>query len=174
MVGVAAAAIMALAIIAAAPSRTVKAPNPSTVPPPVVNVKEAGNVTAQPPVALPPVVDNKLFLPPPPATDGKFSDEADIGAPDIQVEEITYDGKSYQPAHLSIKAGDIVIFRNKSAVSFWPASSPHPQHSDYPELDPKKPIPAGQTFEFKFTKVGTWKFHDHLNPSAWGSVVVEK
>lgn len=92
---------------------------------------------------------------------------------DVQVYEIAFDGKAYTPSTLTIKNGDIVVFKNNSDKNFWPASARHPDHLEYPEFDPKKGIAAGQTWQFKFTKSGAWGFHDHLTPSAFGKITVE-
>ncbi|MBL8031412.1 MAG: hypothetical protein JNK33_03760 [Candidatus Doudnabacteria bacterium] len=108
----------------------------------------------------------------PPTVSGRFSGEEDIEGSDVQVFDISYDGTNFTPNTLSIKNGDVVIFKNKSKVAFWPASDPHPTHTDYPEFDAKQPVLAGKSYQFKFTRTGTWKFHDHSNVSAKGSVVV--
>jgi plastocyanin len=92
---------------------------------------------------------------------------------DVAVFEITYDGKAYSPSQLTIKNGDVVIFKNASTGSFWPASAPHPQHTNYPEFDPKKSVGAGQSWQFKFAKTGAWAFHDHLNPTVFGKITVQ-
>lgn len=92
---------------------------------------------------------------------------------DVAVFEINFDGKAFSPNQLTVKSGDVVVFNNKSNVDFWPASGPHPQHTNYPEFDPKKAIPAGGSWKFTFTKVGTWPFHDHLMPSVFGSITVK-
>lgn len=55
----------------------------------------------------------------------------------------------------------------------WVASDPHPQHSDLPEFDSLKAIPQGESYLYTFTQKGTWGYHDHLNPSALGTIVVE-
>lgn len=124
---------------------------------------------ASAPVATPPAAPNPT---PAPKPDTHFSSGEEADGVDTQVFEISYDGTSYTPNTLSIKSGDIVVFKNKSKDKFWPASNPHPLHTDYPEFDPKKPVGAGQTYEFKFLKAGTWKFHDHLNPVARGTITV--
>lgn len=93
--------------------------------------------------------------------------------PDIAVFEIVYNGTSFSPSQLTIKNGDVVIFKNESNKSFWPASGPHPEHTNYPEFDPKKAIAAGQDWQFKFTKAGSWPFHDHLNASVFGKITVQ-
>jgi plastocyanin len=110
----------------------------------------------------------------PKPSSGTFSDENNAMNPDVQVYEVSYDGKAYTPASLEIRVGDIVFFKNASSGSFWPASAPHPTHTIYPEFDAKAALKAGATFEFKFTKVGEWKYHDHLNPSAYGVIKVTK
>lgn len=104
---------------------------------------------------------------------GTFSAGADaeLGV-DVAVFEVAYDSQTFSPQSTDIKLGDVVIFRNKSSADFWPASAPHPAHTDYPEFDAKKPIAPGGKFEFKFEKLGNWKFHDHLNPSAHGVINV--
>lgn len=110
--------------------------------------------------------------PPPSEVLGHFSGESDIEGSDVQVFDITYDGATFSPSSLSVKNGDVVIFKNKSKVEFRPASNPHPTHTDYSEFDAKQPIAAGKSYQFKFTKNGIWKFHDHLNPSAQGTITV--
>lgn len=105
-------------------------------------------------------------------TGGTFSAEPDITAPDISVFEVVYDGESFAPASLSVRAGDIVFFENQSSAAFRPASDPHPSHAAYPGFDAGKEIAAGQRFEFKFTKAGSWGYHNHLNPSAKGTITV--
>ncbi len=92
---------------------------------------------------------------------------------DVAVFEIVFDGKVFNPSQLTIKAGDVVVFKNESSGSFWPASGPHPEHTLYPEFDPKKAIGAGQSWQFKFTKTGTWGFHNHMYSTATGKIIVE-
>lgn len=130
--------------------------------------------TPEPPVAvpLPPATGSAVPAPATKPSEAHFSSGDEADGVDTQVFEIVYDGNAYTPNTLSIKAGDIVLFKNKSKNTFWPASNPHPLHTDYPEFDPKKPIAAGQTYEFKFLRVGTWKFHDHLSPTARGVITV--
>ena len=104
---------------------------------------------------------------------GHFSSgEGDANAPDIQVVAIDYDGSAYTPSSVNIKVGDWVFFRNKSTVDFWPASNPHPTHTDYPGFDALQPIAPGGEYKFQFQKAGSWGFHDHLNPLVRGVVNV--
>ncbi|MAG47110.1 hypothetical protein CL617_00770 [archaeon] len=91
------------------------------------------------------------------------------------------DGK-YKPSTLTIKKGETVIFLNNDISSTWPASNIHPTHGQYPEeggcigsnFDACKPLKTGENYSFTFTEVGSWKFHDHVKPSAKGSIIVEE
>lgn len=109
-----------------------------------------------------------------PQQKGIYSDGSEMEpfGPDILVSEVIYDGAKFLPASLSIKTGDVVIFKNSSQKDFWPASDPHPTHTNYPEFDAKKPIPPGGTFQFKFMKSGTWGYHNHLQPAVTGVIKV--
>ena len=85
---------------------------------------------------------------------------------------IAYGNSGFNPSTATIKTGDTVVFKNESSSPMWPASAPHPSHTDYPAFDAKQGIAPGQRWAFTFTKVGSWKFHDHLNPDNWGAVIV--
>lgn len=106
-------------------------------------------------------------------TQGTLSDATAMEDGEAKVYEIAFNGTAYTPNTLTIKNGDIVVFKNNSEKNFWPASAPHPQHTNYPEFDAKGALAPGKTFQFKFTKVGKWGFHDHLTPTAFGSITVE-
>jgi len=81
--------------------------------------------------------------------------------------------KGFEPATVTIKSGDTVTFINVGAKAMWPASGPHPTHTGLPGFDALKGIKPGDTYSYTFTKVGTWPFHDHLNPQAFGAVTVQ-
>jgi plastocyanin len=85
---------------------------------------------------------------------------------------ITRTDEGYEPAQVTIKKGDIVLWKNESNDFHWPASDLHPTHGVYPEFDPLRPIAQGEDWKFKFEKVGVWKFHDHLRANKVGTVTV--
>jgi len=86
---------------------------------------------------------------------------------------VTYLSSGFSPSTLTIKAGDTVTFKNSCSKDVWPASDPHPTHSDYPAFDPGKAIPPGGEWSFTFTKVGTWGYHNHLQPGQIGTIIVQ-
>ena len=78
----------------------------------------------------------------------------------------------FSPKEINIHKGDTVIFTSTTERDFWPASDLHPTHTIYPEFDPREPVPSSKSWTFKFDKVGSWKFHDHLFPSQRGVINV--
>ena len=102
-----------------------------------------------------------------------------VAAAGVRTVVITATG--FNPATLTIKAGETVMFLNQDTAPHWPASAMHPTHTVYPEpggcigskFDACKGLGTGQPFMFKFNEKGSWKYHDHLNPSLWGTIVVE-
>lgn len=93
-------------------------------------------------------------------------------APAPKTVDVSITATGFSPNNITIKKGDTVTFKNNDSRNRWPASAPHPTHTDYPEFDQKKAIPAGGTWSFKFEKVGTWAYHDHIFPTQFGKVTV--
>ncbi|OGI29268.1 MAG: hypothetical protein A2288_00610 [Candidatus Moranbacteria bacterium RIFOXYA12_FULL_44_15] len=86
---------------------------------------------------------------------------------------VAYTDAGFSPKTVTVKVGDTVMFRNDSSGGMWVASAPHPVHTDYPEFDAKKSYVKGEAYSFTFEKSGTWKFHNHLKSTDFGSVTVE-
>lgn len=78
----------------------------------------------------------------------------------------------FTPVTINIKVGTKVIFANKSGGVATVNSAIHPTHFVYPPLNLGEFADA-ETLELVFDKQGTYKYHDHLNPSRTGTVVVE-
>ncbi|HEX5429923.1 MAG TPA: cupredoxin domain-containing protein [Patescibacteria group bacterium] len=86
--------------------------------------------------------------------------------------EIDITSSGFSPANITVKSGTVVVFKNTDSKQHWPASNPHPVHTDLPGFDALHGLNQGETYQFTFSKVGTWGFHDHLNPSNGGTVTV--
>lgn len=91
----------------------------------------------------------------------------------VMTKTISYTGSAFTPATVEVRVGDAVTFVNNGTGGMWVASAPHPTHTDYPEFDAKKEYNPGESYIFTFTKAGTWKYHNHKNPSAFGTIVVK-
>lgn len=99
---------------------------------------------------------------------------------------ILYTGTGFSPALITIKKGTEVMFSNESGKDFWPASALHPTHTVYPGssiakcktveaskiFDACVGVKSGSTWSFVFNETGSWKYHDHLESSHFGTVVV--
>ena len=98
--------------------------------------------------------------------------------------EITSSG--FSPKTLDIKKGDKVNFINKGSSSSWPASAIHPTHKVYPDsginkcgtaeeaniFDACGGLENQETYSFTFNEIGSWNYHNHLNPSKTGTISV--
>lgn len=111
--------------------------------------------------------------------DGVIAD----GAPAPMSASISYDGSAFTPNSVTVKKGGTVTWTNIGSGEMWVASAQHPTHIVYAgtSLEEHCPDTAGNSFDqcsrgdsysFTFDKTGTWYFHDHVNASAFGNVVV--
>lgn len=104
-----------------------------------------------------------------------------IGAPENASTTIKITDSGFVPNEIKIKKGDTVKFVNEGKQDHWPAADKHPSHNEYPDkggcigskFDSCRPLKQGEAFLFTFNFEGAWNFHDHLNPSFIGTVIVE-
>lgn len=96
-----------------------------------------------------------------------------VQAPTVKENVVIHTDAGFSPATLRIKKGERVIFKNEGTRSMWVASNPHPVHSDYPGFDAKRTYAKGESYSFSFIYSGNWKYHNHLNPTEGGVIVVE-
>lgn len=90
----------------------------------------------------------------------------------LQSPTVEYTANGFVPDTITVKPGTTVSFINKDTDPMWVASDPHPIHTDLPGFDAKRKIPTGDSYSYTFTKVGRWGYHNHLNPSNRGTVIV--
>lgn len=94
---------------------------------------------------------------------------------------IIYTDNGFSPTTLTVKKGSSVDFQNNSQGSMWIASAFHPTHTAYPTtggcigstFDSCSAIASGGSWSFQFDIVGSWKYHNHLNPGRFGTIIVE-
>ncbi|HJL55732.1 MAG: cupredoxin domain-containing protein [Candidatus Pacebacteria bacterium] len=86
---------------------------------------------------------------------------------------VTYTSSAFSPKDIAVSAGQTVRFVNESSGNMWVASDEHPTHTVLPEFDNKESVGNGENYEFVFTETGEWNYHNHVNPSAVGTVTVE-
>lgn len=115
------------------------------------------------------------------------SPELTVGpSPVVSKNIVTYTDLGYTPNILTVKKGEIVIWKNESSNSMWTASAVHPTHKVYPGTDITAcgtqtllpmfdscgRIETGQSWSFTFNNVGTWGYHNHVNSSHFGKIIV--
>ena len=92
--------------------------------------------------------------------------------PSADTHTITLTEKGFVPEELVIKQNDTVVFKTDRGEPFWPASNLHPQHSIYPDFDPKKPVSPNETWQFTFSEAGRYTYHDHVFANYRGLIIV--
>lgn len=122
----------------------------------------------------------------PPIIEEQPTEEESAGEEVVNV--VSYTDSGYSPSTIKIKKGETVTFKNESSRSMWPASDVHPTHRVYSGTSIEEHCPdtsgtafdackgylPGESWSFRFDKVGNWRYHDHLNPSATGTIIVEE
>jgi plastocyanin len=104
---------------------------------------------------------------------------------------INYTNRGFEPATITVKNGTTLEWLNVSVKPMWVASDPHPAHTDLPGFDEKGISTDSKTYDFNlipqahahgdspiyhytFTKVGEWKYHNHIVPADKGTVIVKE
>lgn len=85
---------------------------------------------------------------------------------------ITYSDSGFSPSTVTVKTGDTIAIKNTSSRDMQFDSDPHPAHTDNTELNVGIVAP-GQSMTFKVTTTGTYGYHNHLNPTDTGTIVVQ-
>lgn len=85
---------------------------------------------------------------------------------------ITYSDNGFSPSSITVKSGSKVTIKNTSSHSMQFDSDPHPVHTDDADLNVGV-VGSGQSMTFTPNKKGTFGYHNHLNPSDTGIIIVE-
>ena len=91
---------------------------------------------------------------------------------DLKEASVSLTSTGFTPQAITIKVGTTVMWTNKSTTTGNVSSAPHPAHTDYPPLNLGN-IPAGGTVSLTFNTPGTYKYHNHLDSSQYGSITVQ-
>lgn len=101
--------------------------------------------------------------------------EPTVSSPSAQTSQETMvdiTASGFEPKTVTVKVGTKVTWVNKSGEVANISSAVHPTHLVYPPLNLGN-IEAGASVSLVFDKVGSYKYHNHLNASQIGTVVVE-
>lgn len=87
------------------------------------------------------------------------------------VATIIFTNDGFSPSKLTVKKGTIVTVENQSSDSMQFSSGEHPTHKEDPEINMAELAP-GEKGTFTVSVVGTHSFHDHLDDTNTGTLVV--
>ena len=87
------------------------------------------------------------------------------------VAAITYSNDGFNPATLTIKKGQSVIFNNISTDSLRPISEPI--NGVESEVKIPSSLRPGETYKCTLNQTGTWIYYDESDPSKKGEIIVE-
>lgn len=87
---------------------------------------------------------------------------------------VIYDDSGFAPKALTVKVGTTVTWKNSGNKTMRVASAVHPTHQELPGFDQLQTVGSGGSYSYTFTKTGTWKYHNHVNPGETGMVIVEE
>lgn len=85
---------------------------------------------------------------------------------------VAFTDTGFVPVKITVKKGTTVTFVNQSSGGMWVASDVHPTHQLLFGFDEKKSSANGSSYSYTFVKVGTWTYHNHMQPTQTGSVIV--
>lgn len=89
---------------------------------------------------------------------------------------ITYSSAGFSPSTVTIKNGSKITWVNKSDKQVKIGANPHPIHTGNKEISGGEftlDLRPGEEKTIVVSKVGTFGYHNHLNVSEEGTIVVE-
>lgn len=92
--------------------------------------------------------------------------------PNAYVNEVMARSNNFNPPTIIVKKGTTVTWKVATGT-VQVASDPHPQHTDLAGFE-SSALKTGDLYTFTFDKIGSFGYHNHLNPSAIGTVNVEE
>lgn len=106
-----------------------------------------------------------------PAAEPSTSEGSSSASSSENIVSVTAQG--FDPTTITIKAGQAVTWVNNDSAAHQVNSDPHPTHQLYPILNTIGRLNPGDKKSATFDKAGTYTYHDHLNPSFKGTIIVQ-
>ena len=99
---------------------------------------------------------------------------------------VRYQNGQFTPQTVTVQQGDTVEFISPDDEDMWVGSDDHPTHTQYAGTTVSQhcqdgdeisrafdQCSVGDTYTFTFEQTGEWDYHNHVNASAGGTIVVE-
>lgn len=91
----------------------------------------------------------------------------------VKNNKVTITPDNFTPQTITVKTGSSITWTNTDSASHTVNSDPHPTHTISSLLNQIGLIKSGESKSLTFPAAGIYKYHDHLNPSSSGTVIVE-
>ena len=95
-------------------------------------------------------------------------------SPDEPTVVVAYLDGAFDPGTVMVSVGDTVRWLNEVDELIWPASDLHPTHQEYTGFDSRRPTALGGGWSFTFHEPGIWSYHNHVDSSITGVIIVEE
>lgn len=105
------------------------------------------------------------------ASETEDSEPAGTDEEPLEEATITFTNDGFTPSRLTVKKGATITVRNEATAPVQFSSDSHPTHSDNPEMN-LTTLTNGQSASFTANEVGEWGFHDHVDHSKTGMLIV--
>lgn len=86
---------------------------------------------------------------------------------------VSITSSGFLPATVTIGVGGTVTWKNDDLARHQPASDPHPAHTGLAGFDAVGGLGQGETYQYTFTRTGTFPYHDHNFTLRQATVVVQ-
>lgn len=87
--------------------------------------------------------------------------------------QVNITSSGFIPATISVNLGQAVVWTNKDTSPHVVASDPFPSDNILPALNSNQQIDTNDSYTYIFNRKGTFTYHDNLNPSLEGTVIVK-
>lgn len=85
---------------------------------------------------------------------------------------ITVSSAGFTPATIQVKPGTIITWKNSDNAPHHIASNPYPSDNSVADLN-SKTLVAGRAYSYKVSGSKTIQYHDDLNPTHNGTIVIK-
>jgi plastocyanin len=87
---------------------------------------------------------------------------------------VTITPQGFVPATLTIRQGQAVVWTNSDSATHQVDSDPYPSNNYLTDFNELQPMPYNGQFSFIFNKIGSYTYHDNLNPYRLKGTIVVK
>lgn len=98
--------------------------------------------------------------------------QSTMPAKTVEGKDVTVTKNGFEPQTVTIKVGQRVVWNNKSGETVTVNSDNHPTHLLWPFLNLGR-FDDKSSVSVVFDKSGKYTYHNHLNASQTGTVIVE-